>query len=626
MNRTVVLSLLCLSALLVLSPLAAPKPGLPATLKADEPAYYLAALSLAFDLDLRADREDFKRLFAEYPYIPAQNVILASRDGWHTLYFGKPYLYSLLAAPLAALWGANGLVVFNMVLLALMIWMGFLYLRRFSSDATAALFTVGFFLLSTSTSYAYWLHPELLNMFSCMACLFFGLYSFPAEPNDLRGRGVALASRLFNQRNQFLWSGAMLALGVYNKPMIAIIGLPIVCQLLFGRRWRQLTAWMIGATFALGLIAAGSWALIGKPTAYLGLDRAGFSLYSPLRPPIEPVAAPPAEEQAGKETAGWWWIFRLPDVNLAELAENARYFLLGRHTGLFLYQPFTLLALAFFLLFERRSLLRWGILACLAGVALFFLCFIPFNWHGGGGFVGNRYFIMVYPAFLFLVTRIRPPALIAVGYALGGLFVGPLLLSPYGVVVPSPTLQAHVRNPPFQLFPLELSLKEIPGYDSAIHHGVWFLGRKDQFRAHQGELLFQGRDRAEVWLQCEHPLADLVFEVRSPVPGQTLNLRLADARQEITSGPRSQRVVLAPSHPTRIRRGHHPADYQKMVDYYVYRLEVRSTTGALPSWARDGEPQGGPQLFLGAALTYLGQSSEITPTSDENSEPRTESR
>ena len=46
-----------------------------------------------------------------------------------------------------------------------------------------------------------------------------------------------------------------------------------------------------------------------------------------------------------------------------------------------------------------------------------------------------------------------------------GLLIGPLLLSPFGLPVPEPTLQAHTRNFPLRLFPLELSLRNIPGYE-----------------------------------------------------------------------------------------------------------------------------------------------------------------
>ena len=81
------------------------------------------------------------------------------------------------------------------------------------------------------------------------------------------------------------------------------------------------------------------------------------------------------------------------------------------------------------------------LLAAVAGIALFFLLQIAWNWQGGGGFVGNRYFVNVYPAFLFLVTRIRPRWTVPAGYAFAGLFLGPLLFTPFGAGGPEPDRQ-----------------------------------------------------------------------------------------------------------------------------------------------------------------------------------------
>jgi indolepyruvate ferredoxin oxidoreductase len=107
MSRTTTTCFGALALFLVLFPLALAKPGLPLTLKGDEPAYYLMALSLAHDRDLRCEVRDIERLADEFPYNQTQNLILGSSDGWHTLYFGKPYLVSFLAALPTALFGAS---------------------------------------------------------------------------------------------------------------------------------------------------------------------------------------------------------------------------------------------------------------------------------------------------------------------------------------------------------------------------------------------------------------------------------------------------------------------------------------------------------------------------------------
>jgi hypothetical protein len=68
-RRPVVLTLLA-APFSSFSPLPLAKPGVPLTLKADEAAYYLMALSLAEDHDLRAEVRDFDRAFREFPYRP----------------------------------------------------------------------------------------------------------------------------------------------------------------------------------------------------------------------------------------------------------------------------------------------------------------------------------------------------------------------------------------------------------------------------------------------------------------------------------------------------------------------------------------------------------------------------
>ena len=107
MSRSVRLVLLSLTLFLVLFPLAAGRPGQPSTLKADEPAYFLMAMSLIEDGDLRCELKDIQRAFDHYPYLPLNNLILMTTDGWETVFFGKPYIYSLFAVPAAMLFGAN---------------------------------------------------------------------------------------------------------------------------------------------------------------------------------------------------------------------------------------------------------------------------------------------------------------------------------------------------------------------------------------------------------------------------------------------------------------------------------------------------------------------------------------
>lgn len=621
MDRTTKLVLLCLAVFLVLYPLTLDKPGWPAGLKADEPAYFLMALSLAYDFDLRCELHDLRRLFDEFPYSPAENVILMTDDGWNTVYFGKPYIYSLLAAPAARLFGANGLVAFNMALLLGMVYLGARYLRRFNPASMALLFSTGFFALSAGFAYVFWMHPELLNMAAVMASLYLGL-----TRSERKGRRRRPTSAWLERPGlRLAASSAVLAIAVYNKPMLAAVGLPVFFVELRERRWREAGAYLAGGAVALALLAGGAVALTGHPTAYLGVARAGVEVCSPDEMPVQPLPPPPptAERTDGEKPergsladerrAAWWWIFRIPSVDPRVLAEHLGYFLWGRHTGLIPYFPFTLLAFGLFLAHGRRSPERWVLLASLAIVAFFFLLWIPFNWHGGGGFVGNRYYVNVYPAFLFLVTRIAPSWIPVVGYALGGLLLGPTLFSPTGRSVPWPTLQAHVRNFPFPLFPLELSVKGIPGYHETSQSGAALRGRKDVFLPHGSSAWVRGASSVEIWIRSAEPLGDLHFQVSSPAAPNEIVLRLGGTEERLafTEQDESRRITFEAPRPDRTL-------YRDGGSVSYYRLDVRAATGEVREWTKRYPPTDCSyfpyqesvleSFYVGAELSFLGGS------------------
>src|SRR5262245_45358436 len=111
------------------------------------------ALSLVHDRDLKCETRDIQRLAVEFPYLETKNLILATDDGWQTVFFGKPFLVSFLAAPFVALFGANGFVGMNMAMLHASIWMGALYLKRWNDDGLALLYSAGFFLASNAFAY-----------------------------------------------------------------------------------------------------------------------------------------------------------------------------------------------------------------------------------------------------------------------------------------------------------------------------------------------------------------------------------------------------------------------------------------------------------------------------------------
>ncbi|MCM2270255.1 MAG: hypothetical protein NDJ75_09145 [Thermoanaerobaculia bacterium] len=627
MSRSVRWTFASLALFLVLAPLVLAKPGMPMTLKSDEPAYYLMALSLVHDRDLDVDVGDIQRLAVEFPYLAAKNLILATDDGWQTAMFGKPYLVSLVAAPLTALFGANGFVATNMLLFLFSIWLGALYLRQFNPDGLALLFSAGFFTMSNAFAYVFWLHTEILCIASVTACLY--LAFTPGDDAPRAGRWGALRAALWNAGTRPFVSGAAILPAAYNKPFLALLALPAFWLAWRRRGARGAAVWLAGAVAAGVVVCAISIALIGKPSAYLGLERQGLSVESFDRMPELPKPRPvsPVTGQA----ASFKWIFSSFQLG-PNFLPNVGFFLVGRHTGLLLYAPFTLLCLLLFARFSRHARERWLLLGCLAGVALYTLTFIWFNWHGGGGFVGNRYYVVALPGFLFLVTRIAPDWLPAVGYALGGLFVGQLLLAPYGAMVPNPTLQAHARNAPFRFFPFEHTLaNQIPGQRGAPAGGGSFLvGRADQFRVLDDGLWVVGGQRVELELRTVEPLSRPVFDVSTRIAPNRVRLALDDASHTIdftsaTAPGNQQRVVLAPGP----GRGEHAVDG---APYRSYRLVVRAEHQTWHSetvlFRESKKGRGGfiapaegemapdweeneVHTLVGAVLVFLGEESEL---------------
>ena len=630
MSRTVRLTFASLALFFVLFPLTLQKPGLPQDLKSDEPAYYLMALSLIHDFDLRCEAKDIQRLMNEFPYLEANNLILMTDDDWKTVWFGKPYLVSLLAAPAVALFGADGFLATNMALLMLSIWLGALYLKRFNPDGLALLFSAGFFLLSNAFAYVFWIHTEVLCMASVTACLY--LAFTPASIASPTGRWSRFLRAFWNAASRPAWSGMAIIAGAYNKPILALLGLPALYLAYRADRLRGAARWIAGAAAAGVLVCAISIGFTGHPSAYLGVERSGVRVLDFTRMPDLPIARSEAYKEAVPEASGprnsWSWIFRLPEVD-RRLPENLGYFFVGRHTGLLLYAPFSGLCLLLFFFYGRRSPERWGVLAALAGVAFFFLTLIPFNWHGGGGFIGNRYFVNALPALLFLVTRIAPAWLPVAGFALGGIFVGPILFTPFGAPVPSPTLQAHVRNSPFRFFPFERTLaRQIPGYRGQIGSGVYFFGRRDVLQSVGESLWAVGGKPVEIWVQTDRPLVRPVFQVESAIAPNRVTVELGGDREEIHF-----ESDKAPGNTTRITLTPGSPDTETSDDgstYFAYKMWIEASAQtfrteivpAKPPTEEEADELARPgalprqefeevTFLVGAALTYLGEAGDL---------------
>jgi len=217
-------------------------------LKSDEANYVTAALSAAYDHDLSFDRNDlvrFEGLYHQGPdgiFLKRGKILRFKVDGSvpfvhrvkredpnpNRLYFGKPIVYSLAAAPFVRVFGLNGFLLFHVLLLALTSVLGYLFLVQQSSPIASATFVSAFVGASVLPVYGVFLMPEIFNLALVMVAYFLWLY-----------KEIAPASRLARPWTDVA-AVALLGIGTYAKPIpIAVLVAPIVLLAWWRRRWRS---------------------------------------------------------------------------------------------------------------------------------------------------------------------------------------------------------------------------------------------------------------------------------------------------------------------------------------------------------------------------------------------------
>jgi hypothetical protein len=134
---------------------------------------------------------------------------------------------------------------------------------------------------------------------------------------------------------------------------------------------------------------------------------------------------------------------------------NLGYFWVGRFAGALPYYAPAVLALLAFVLLGPRDRAGWLALAALAVSWLFYIWMIPDNWYGGGGTVGNRYFLNLLPLALFLLPRGREAAVVVPGLAVSALMLWPVWRAP---LAHSLRPGDHATGGAFRVFPPELTM------------------------------------------------------------------------------------------------------------------------------------------------------------------------
>jgi hypothetical protein len=511
-------------------------------IQSDEATYLAMGYSLAYDWDLEYRKADLDRFFSEWkngpggiflkrgtdvtgialratpPFVAFPGVPDPDSD---RLYYGKSFAYPLFAAPFVRLFGTNGFLVLNALLLVAAFLAAYLFISARSGVVVGLLLASGFIFASVMPVYFVWTTPELFNFSLAVLAYFCWLYKHVA-PTASSPRSAWLRGPVSD-----VVAGAVIGLLTFSKITNALLALPPVGWMLWRRQWRQAALTAAAAAivtvslFAANVVSSGEW-------NYQGGDRRTCYNTYPFQEPGWTLHAGPDCSARARSTGLFDEIFD-PKVFWSNLRANLWYFVAGRYGGLVAYFfPAVFAVAAFVIAGRRRESWQWFVLgAVLASIGLFIIT-LPYTYLGGGGSVGNRYFTAVYGLCVFLLPPVRSVAAAALPWIVGAFFMAELTLNPFQTSI-RPFEPA--KTGALRMFPVELTnANDLPIMNEAhrvrVPYGSVDLGPKFQiyhfddnaFLTEADGLSFsvRGRARAEMLIKADPFVNDNPLVIRPP--------------------------------------------------------------------------------------------------------------
>ena len=587
--------------------------------KGDEATYYSLAHSLARDFDFEYRREDLVRVWEELPgpegiFLKRGRTVDLRRAGRfpfvelakgpdpdrNRLYFAKSYIYPLFAAPLVWLFGTRGFLVFHALLLALNFGAAYRFLvARRIPEGVAAGYALVFFGASVVPVYFVWLAPELFNMSLAMYAGFFWAYKEAARDEPV---GPGRFERFLRSDRSDLAAAVLVGLATFSKPLHVALILPILALAVYRRRW--LHGLITGVVFVAVTAALflGNLAITGDLN-YQGGDRKTFyGQPAPGSTYVGPSGFPFTSPRETFETTGLDRTTNEVPVDVLVTGDTFRvfrhnvwYFLVGRYSGLVPYFFPGVLSLVLFLLTKRRrETWQWMVLGMLAATATGLLLYMPYTYSGGGGPIGNRYFMSFYPWFLLLTPSITSLATPVFAGAVGMLFVAKLVFNPFAV---SRDPGAAAMSGPLRALPIELTTINDLAVAAHADRSRLPLGGTPPVRAYFPDDRTYNPEGDSFWVRGKSS-ADVILRAptRSRADGRAVPLRIEFLEVELTNGRAANRVTvdtgaerqtisLAPRETSRVRLAMPYGVPYKPWQYptnYTYQIRIRSSAGFVP--------------------------------------------
>ncbi|MEM6794443.1 MAG: hypothetical protein AAF725_10715 [Acidobacteriota bacterium] len=597
--RRLLLAAACLLALAALAFMASVRTPLE-HVWADEGTYLAMAESLVLDGDLLFDERDLERVEKFEPHQGRAYLILQRTEAG--IAYSKPIVLALFAAPFYALAGNAGLVALNALALAIALFLAAAALRALAarrgddpSLADAALLT--WTLAATVLPYVFWRMSDLLQLSLVLA-------------------GLALTlghSRGGARRGPIAWRGApwlgtaLITLALPMRLSNGALALIPILDALLRRRFRRAAGYALTAAAVAGGMALLSLQMTGAPDPYRA-ERTSFL----------PASGYPAGAEAERIAERFG---EAPAAHVSGMADprnvlyGAGYFWVGRHTGLLFYFP-AVLFLAIHAA-RRRDASTWACALPLAISLAFFMVFKPENYFGGETFLGNRYFLPIYPLLLFLPARLPPVRLLATTWAVALLVYGSAAFSVLrlgqltapgdaggaATVAVHRGNQSHAHAGVFRLLPYESTAQSLAGRQDR-YWSRHFLRFTEPY-AHIGDrhlTLVAGRPSTEVLIAHWQDPRPLRLEVSAGA--EEARLEIADWRgsQTFEVGRGLAGAVGVDFQPSRPWRRHGFWFEESLYWAHALRLRLIAPEGSTARVVYLGDPSAHEEAFAYSLL------------------------
>lgn len=549
----------------------------------DGATYYSMAHSIASDGDIEYSREDLFRVFKEFRGGPI-GIFLKKDIKQDKIFFSKSFIYPLFCAPFVRFLGTKGFFVFHSLLLLLIMYLGYTYLIKSISPSLSLGVILTFLFAAVGIVYFFWITPEVFNLSLIFSAYFLCCYK-EIEPQEEK-KNSFWSRFLYSAKSDYIAS-LLIGLATFSKPTNALFIAPFGLFSIYKKRWlRTLIIGLLFVAVSVGLYGinyfiTGDW-------NYQGGYRKTFLQQFPL------IDSNAQFENTGlsmtTNIGGYGWFF-----DGKTFLYNIFYYFFGRYSGIIFYYFPAIFGAALFLL-HRKSFLKWLIFGTAVAAILANIIIIPDNYLGGGGTMGNRYFVNIYPLFFFLIPSLKKRRTLFISWIIAGIFLSQILLNP---LQSSLNPAQHGKGYPFKLLPAELTqLNDLPintnpharkvALSQPAQFYLYFLDDNTYFRE-AGGFWIRGSATAELILRSEKKLNKIIITVKNSKVDNEIKARIGWHSQRASLKTR-KKVDMVFKAGRAIKYG----------ETYLYRITIASQEGFIPKRYVQASPD---NRYLGCFVT-----------------------